>query len=350
MKPLLETDITFMLERSEDLLCSVKGAHFFLTGATGLVGKWILEALLEANVRLETSFQITALSRNPEHFKSTMPHLAHKSELTWIQGDGSDFKFPIRPIDYIIHAAAEVQNPNQELPSQVLLQQIRNTEHVLELCRLNPQAVLLFTSSGAVYGKIPSNMTHVMESYTGAPDISQTQSGYGEGKRVSEFLLASAATEFGLDYKISRTFAVVGAHLPLHSGFAIGNFMRDALAGEDIVVSGDGTATRSYLYMAEHTIWLLKILIAGISRQTYNIGSDISYSIAEVALEVSKCFNGQKIKILQQSTPEKSISRYVPSIEKFTKEFGFEVEIPLDQAIQRTRNWLRQGMAIQGVI
>ena len=70
----------------------------------------------------------------------------------------------------------------------------------------------------------------------------------------------------------------------------------------------------------------------------------------EVALEVSKCFNDQKVKILQQSTPEKSISRYVPSIEKFTKEFGFEVEIPLDQAIQHTKNWLSQGMSIQGVI
>jgi nucleoside-diphosphate-sugar epimerase len=340
MKPLLEEDITFMLDRLEDVFCSVKGAHFFLTGATGLIGKWILEVLLQANLRLQTEFQITALSRNPEHFKNSMPHLANKSELMWIQGNASDFKFPIKPIDFIIHAAAEVQNPNQELPSQVLLQQIRNTEHVLELCRLNPRVVLLFTSSGAVYGRIPSNMTHVMESYAGAPDVSQIQSGYGEGKRVSEFLLASAATEFGLNYKISRTFAVVGAHLPLHSGFAIGNFIRDALAGQNIVVSGDSLATRSYLYMAEHTIWILKILISGISKQTYNVVSDISYSINEVALAVSKCFNNQKVNVLQQLMPEKSISRYVPNIEKIKKEFGIVVEIPLDQAIQRTSNWL----------
>lgn len=350
MKPLLESDISFMLSRLENVFRSFRGVHFFVTGATGLFGKWILETLLEANTRLKTEFRITALSRNPKQFEIAMPHLAQRKELVWIEGNAADFQFPTQSIDFIIHAAADVFNGGQQLPSEILKRQIQNTEHILELCRLNPQAVLLFTSSGAVYGKIPSEMSHVPEEFSGAPDVAQAQAGYGEGKRVSELLLASAAVEFGLDYRISRTFAVIGAHLPLDSGFAIGNFIRDALLGKEIIVSGDGTPTRSYLHMAEHTVWLFKILLAGTSKWVYNVGSDLSYSIAEIAHEVSQSLGHSTVKVLQQANSNKSISRYVPSIHRIKQEFGLEVEIPLGQAIQRTAEWWRSGLVLEGAV
>jgi nucleoside-diphosphate-sugar epimerase len=339
MKPLLPIDVNFMLERLETDFRAKSGAHWFITGASGLLGKWFLEVLLESNKRFNTNFKITALSRDPERFKNAMPHLSNNSALQWIQGDAASFAFPNEPTDLMIHAAAEVQNSKPELPGKVVNQQLNATEHFIELCRQNPKSNVLFTSSGAVYGQIPSDMIHVPESYLGAPDVSKPNAAYGEAKRVSELLFHSAHFEFGLDFKISRTFAVVGAHLPLESHFAIGNFIGQALQQQTIQISGDGTATRSYLHMAEHTVWLFKILFHGISSRAYNVGSDDSRSILEVAQAVSQEFSGSKVEVAKMPQTKQAISRYVPSIERIKKDLNRQVEIPLSTAIQRTIQW-----------
>lgn len=339
MKPLLPIDLNFMLERLEDDFRARSGAHWFITGATGLLGKWLLEVLLESNKRFNTMFKVTALSRVPEGFKNTMPHLASNRSLHWIQGDAATFTFPNEPIDLMIHAAAEVQNFKSELPSKVVNKQLEATEHFINLCCQNPKAKALFTSSGAVYGQIPSDMIHVPESYLGAPDVSKPNAAYGEAKRVSELMFHSAHLEFGLDFKISRTFALVGAHLPLESHFAIGNFIGQALQNKPILISGDGTATRSYLHMAEHTVWLHKILFHGTPSRAYNVGSNDSRSILEIAQTVSAEFASSKVEVAKIAQANQEISRYVPSIERIKNELNLEVEIPLSQAIQRTIQW-----------
>jgi dTDP-glucose 4,6-dehydratase len=338
MKPLLHMDMNFMLERLETDFRARSGSHWFITGATGLFGKWFLEVLLESNQRFNTHFRITALSRDPKRFTTTMPHLDN-SALHWIRGDTASFTFPNEPIDHMIHAAAEVQNAKADLPSKVVKQQLEATEHFIALCRQHPKAKVLFTSSGAVYGQIPSNMTHVPESYLGAPDMSKPIAAYGEAKRVSELMFHSARLEFNLDFKISRTFAVVGAHLPLESHFAIGNFIGQAMQHKTIQVSGDGTPTRSYLHMAEHTVWLYKILFHGTPAQAYNVGSDDSISILEIAKAVCTEFPDSSIEVAQPPSNNQSISRYVPNIERLKTELGLQVEIPLSDAIQRTIQW-----------
>ncbi len=338
MKQLLPVDYDFMLDRLETDFKAQSGTHWFITGATGLFGKWFLETLLESNKKFNTKFRITALSRDPQQFKTTMPHLGNHQDLQWIQGDASSFVFPKEPIDFMIHAAAEVQNTSANVAGKVFKQQLEATKHFIELCQVNPKAKVLFTSSGAVYGQIPSDMTHVPETYLGAPDVSKHNAAYGEAKRVSELLFHSAKLEFDLDFKISRTFAVLGAHLPLDSHFAIGNFIRQAMQQQPIQILGDGTPTRSYLYMAEHTVWLFKILFHGASTRAYNVGSDDSHSILETAQAVSAEFQGSSIKVAQ-SQPDKTISRYVPKIDRIRNELGLQVEISLQDSIKRTIDW-----------
>jgi dTDP-glucose 4,6-dehydratase len=217
---------------------------------------------------------------------------------------------------------------------------------VLELARHANTRRLLFTSSGAVYGKQPPDIPHVSETYLGAPETTDMSSGYGQAKRVSEFLCALHGQQYGFDSLITRLFAFAGPHLPLDLNFALGNFVRDALEGGPIRIGGDGTPRRSYLYAADLAIWLWTILLRGQPARPYNVGSDQEVSIAELAHSVvENGAPGVPIRIAQSPQPGVPPARYVPSIDRAREELGLEVKIPLDEAIRRMFHWHRARRA-----
>ena len=227
-----------------------------------------MESFLRANQKLGLGASAVVLTR-----KDT----ASNSVVSFHRGDMRDFEFPAGEFHAVIHAATE-----QEFESNV-----EGTRRVLEFARRSGARRLLFTSSGAVYGKQPSEITHIPEDYAGAPDTMDIGSGYGQSRRVSEFLCATYARRYGFDATIARCFAFVGPGLPLDANYAIGNFIRDALAGGPIRVNGDGTPYRSYLYAADLAVWLWTILFKGESCRPYNVGSEEALTIAEVAAAVA---------------------------------------------------------------
>ncbi len=113
-------------------------------------------------------------------------------------------------------------------------------------------------------------------------------SAYGQSKRACEFMVSMYARQYGFAAPVARCFAFAGPHLPLDLNFAIGNFVRDALAGGPIRIAGDGTPRRSYLYAARSchlAVWT--ILLRGESCRIYNVGSEADLSIADLAQKVA---------------------------------------------------------------
>src|ERR1700676_1030490 len=97
------------------------------------------------------------------------------------------------------------------------------TRRVLDFARHAETRRMLFTSSGAVYGSQPAALSHVSETYPGAPDATDVRTAYGQGKRLSEFACASYARTYEFAAVIARLFAFVGPHLPLRAGLAVGD-------------------------------------------------------------------------------------------------------------------------------
>ena len=338
----LSADLDHILELTRDLWEEIRGEQIFITGGTGFFGCWLLESFLWANDRLSLDCRAVVLSRSPDRFRSKAPHLTGHKAVTVIQGDVRTFDFPSGTFSYMIHAATESSaRLNAEHPLEMLDTVVEGTRHSLDFARRAGTQSFLLTSSGAVYGKQPVRITHIPEEYGGAPDPLDTRSAYGEGKRVAEHLCTLYA-DGHLEPKIARCFAFVGPYLPLDIHFAIGNFIRDALCGGPIVVKGDGSPRRSYLYASDLAIWLWTILFRGQSLRPYNVGSEESISIADTALCVSRSVSPQiPVEIRGVVNPALDIEQYVPSTQRARLELGLQDSMALSEKIRLTLNWHR---------
>ena len=345
MQPLPENDLNHILDHTRDLWEELRGEQLFITGGTGFFGCWLLESFLWANNHLKLGASATVLSRYPEKFTIKMPHLANNPAIRLIKGDVCDFKFPEGEYGYVIHAATEASAQlNQNDPQRMFYTIVDGTRRTIDFAITHDTRKFLLTSSGAVYGKQPTELSHIPEDYCGAPDPLDPLSAYGEGKRAAEMLCTLAAQKNGLEMKIARCFAFVGPHLPLDLHYAIGNFIRDALKGGPIVVKGDGTPLRSYLYASDLAIWLWTILFNGKNCRAYNVGSDKIISIAELANLIANNNPGMiKVHLGKEPLPGTLPERYVPSINRTISELNLSPWISLSEGIKRTFSFYFQG-------
>ena len=154
---------------------------------------------------------------------------------------------------------------------------------------------------------------------------------YGKGKlRAEELCLQSS-----LDCMIARCFAFVGPQMPLDAHFAIGNFIGNCLRNEPIVIKGDGTAIRSYMYSTDLTEWLLTILVKGSKGNAYNVGSDDAISISDLAHKVRRVLSAENpVEIKKPRLDGCLPSRYLPSIEKAKTLLSLELRVGLEKAIE----------------
>ena len=333
----LGVDVDLLLSR-----CAVDAEIFrrktvFITGGTGFFGVWILSALATIKKRLDGDMRIVALSRDPHKFlaRHTQSDLALGVE--FITGDVKDFLLgDVRP-DYLIHMATT--NAEETFAGEDQLKKLETlylgTKNVLEQCGPTLEKVL-FTSSGVAYGNSKSGV--FSESDNTAPDTGDIGSALALGKMTAEYLVVYYAKKFGYTYSVARCFAFSGQYLPLDIHYAFGNFIMDVLEGREVLVRGDGLERRSYLYVGDAVAWLLRLL-AEPANDMYNVGSEGTISIADLALKVasrSKRNAGFVVLSENQDTGNFRRMSYIPSTRKITQAYPSLREwTSLDYAIDR---------------
>ena len=288
--------------------------RILITGGTGFFGK----SILDYNRRHPLG-ELTILSRSASRFAANNPELS--AGVRFIEGDVRTFSVGEAEFDWVIHAAtpARTDVADDEMRSIIL----DGTANALRQAKACGAEKLMMVSSGGVYGR------------GFARPISETDeprpvTAYGIAKLEAERMVVDS----GLFTLLPRCFAFVGKYLDRHAHFAIGNFIRDALRGEDLVIRGDGTSVRSYLYADDLVEWLWAILEHGVSGRVYNVGSDESVSIRELAHLVGKSLGAKgSVRVWGQSVPG-AANVYVPDIGRAKAELGLRVKIGLAEAIR----------------
>jgi len=339
--PLAEDDLEHVLAHTRELWPEARGRRIFLTGGTGFFGPWLAESFAHANVRLGLGAELVILSRDPAAAVARLPRLGRLRGVVLTRGDVRDFEPPPGRFDYVVHGAAESSQQGHVGDNRHMFDTIVDgTRRTLALARDRGAANYLLISSGAVYGRQPPRVSRVAEDFTGGPALDAASSAYAEGKRAAEVLTAIEAERGNLSVRVARCFAFVGPHLPLDIHFAIGNFLRDAMDGGPIRIRGDGTAVRSYLYMADLAIWLWTLALGRAASGAYNVGSEEAVSILETAQAVARVC-APKAEIMVEQTPEAGAlrHRYVPSTERARRELGLRQRVSLADAIACTARW-----------
>lgn len=339
-RPLPPEDLDAVLSLARSAFEELRGARIFITGGTGFFGHWLLESLLHASSRLGLDLNATVLTRDAAAFRARAPHVASSDAISIIESDVRRFEFPARVHTHIVHAATDsviaADAPASDLADTIL----DGTRRVLEFARKTGAHRFLYVSSGAVYGRGISDVTHIAETYHGIPDPLALPVGYDEDKRTAEQLCVEYSRNTPLECTIARCFAFVGPYLPLDAHFAIGNFIRDAIASKPIEILGDGTPLRSYLYMSDLAAWLWTMLVRASANRAYNVGSDRPVSIRELAETVAATLQpGLVVNVASEPAPNSTPSTYVPDIGRARTELGLDVTVPLDDAIRRTAAW-----------
>ena len=335
---LASEDLQHIVNNIFDIQYFFKDKKIFITGGTGFFGKWLVEAFLFLNDCCGNNTSITILSRSPDKFINDYPKLVDNPYISFIKGDISDLSCVTGEYDFIIHAASEVPSSSQDSKDNYSVYRniVDGARAICELAKRSITSRILYTSSGAAYGVIPASLCLIDESVIGQ-ELFSPHDFYGRAKRDSEIILIESSP---CDVVIARCFAFSGPYLPLNGTYAFGNFINDVLHNKNIVINGNGSPVRSYLYAADLVIWLFKLLLKGCNKEIYNVGSEEGISILDLAREIIRV---SKIKInvelLDSIKSNNRINKYVPNTNKIRKELGVSQLIPLSLSIEKTINF-----------
>lgn len=309
------------------------GKRFAITGATGLLGVQLIDALM-----LIENITIYAFGRSTEKAKERLGEYFHNHNFYFIECD-VQHELPYVEVDYILPLASNTHPiAYSQYPVETILLNTRGCENALELAR-KTGAEVLYPSSVEVYGNAWNENDVFTEDYVGRLDLSTARAGYPESKRVCETLCLSYMQEYGVQVKIVRLSRIFGPTMLLDDSKASSQFIKNALNRENVVLKSNGQQRYSYTYVADAVAAMLHILQYGKSGDAYNISNNsciikLKDFAALCAKEVRKdvIFN---MPSTEEYNGYSAALNAILSNEKL-KQIGFTASVAIEEGIKRT--------------
>lgn len=330
---LLSRDITFANER------------ILVTGASGLIGSVLVEAILLYNQMSNSKVQVYAMARNTERLHDRFSEWREDDNLHLVSGDVSKGICDDVEFDLIIHLASNADPKTYaQYPAETITSNTIGIYNILEYARKRKGTKVFFASSMEVYGLLDDN-TSITESMYGLVDFNCLRQGYSESKRTSELMCKAYWDEYRVPCWIGRLGYIYGCKCKPDDSKVVFQFIKNALGNEPIVMKSDGRQRRAYCYYIDAVSAILCIINKGEYGESYNIADRESVvSIKELA-ELIANKSGTEVVFERPSKQEtKGYSRTMDMIlnsEKLEK-LGWNPVFHLNEGIDRTIYFLKE--------
>lgn len=265
-----------------------------VTGASGRLGIYIAQSLIEANERWHLNIHIILLARSPEKLQQSYGTLLDKDTVHVLLQDVTVPIHTTHPVDYIFHTAG-LASPDDftHRPIETLWGHVMGTKNVLDLAVEKQSTRVLYVSTVEIYGKWDSEMG-IHENDMGTLSCTDYRSCYPEAKRLCETMLACYRREYHLNYVGVRMSHTLGPGISLNDGRAFAEFLKNVLNDEDIILQSDGSAVRTYTYISDAVGAMFLALLNG-DEEYYNVAATSNQisirDLAELIAAMSKTGN-----------------------------------------------------------
>jgi nucleoside-diphosphate-sugar epimerase len=297
--PIIKNDIQVIL--SEDIDWNyLSGKTILVTGANGFIPSYIVYTLVELNMTryLHNPILIIALVRNKEKAIKKFSQIIGENFLRLLVADVSEAVNISQKIDIIIHAASQASPKYYGIdPVGTLKANTLGTANMLDVAHNNGTGKFLYISSGEVYGVLDGSMPVITETYTGNVDITNVRSCYAESKRMGENMCVCWSYQYGFHVNMLRLSHTYGPDVELDDGRVFGDFVRNVLKNEDILLYSDGKAKRSFVYIADMITALFRVLIQGENGQAYNVAANTETEILELAQMLCSLYPEKQLSV-----------------------------------------------------
>ena len=347
MNKIVKEDLENLINNNKFLYDELDNTTILVTGASGLIGSYIVNSILMYNKQYDKNIKVIALVHSKNKADIIFNDYLDSGLLYIYECDICDKINIDDKIDYIIHGASITSSKMfVDRPVDVIKTAIIGTMNVLDLAVKNSIKSFVYMSSIEAYGIFnDSILKEIKEDELGNLDITNVRSSYPESKRMVENLVISYSSQYNIDAKIVRLTQTFSAGIDYKDNRVFAEFSRCIVENKNLVLHSKGETTKNFCYTVDAVSAIFYVLLKGVNNEIYNIASDNSiistYELAKLMIEVSK----SNVELIVKND-ENSTMGYFPTFKAYLntdklKKLGWSSKYTIKDMVYRLIEYMK---------
>ncbi|MHC4415355.1 MAG: UDP-glucuronic acid decarboxylase family protein [Planctomycetota bacterium] len=308
--------------------------RILVTGGAGFLGSHLCDRLVRSGQ------DVICVDNFFTSQKSNIEHLLSRRNFELIRHDVTHPLF--LEVDEIYNLACPAAPGHYQYnPIKTIKTSVMGAINMLGLAK-RVRAKVLHASTSEVYGDPPPEHHPQRESYRGNVNAIGPRACYDEGKRAAETLMFDYRRQNGVNIRVVRIFNTYGPRMHPYDGRVVSNFIRQALAGEDLTIYGEGSQSRAFCYVDDLVDGILKMMDAPDDFPgPVNLGNPEEFTIAHLADLVLELVGSSSKVTRARPLPEDDPLHRKPDIALAREKLDWDPHVPLREGLKRTVDWFK---------